>query len=46
MSWWFMTAAELATCYVPKDAASLGPMEGYMMDFATIYEWVFGVPSH
>jgi hypothetical protein len=46
MSWWFMTRAELATCCMPEDAASPGPMEGYMMDFVTIYEWIFGVPLH
>jgi hypothetical protein len=42
----YMTAAELATCHVPVNPASLAPAGGCVMACATLYERGFGVPSH
>jgi hypothetical protein len=41
-----MTAAELATCRVPKDPASPVPAGGYVVVCVAFFEWGFGVPSH
>jgi hypothetical protein len=41
-----MIVVELTTYHVPEDAASLMPVEGYMVAFAFFYKWGFGVPTH
>jgi hypothetical protein len=38
MSQGFMTAVELATCYVLEDPASLVPAEGYVVTLVVFYE--------
>jgi hypothetical protein len=42
----YMIAAELATCPMPEDPASLAPVGGYVMACAMFYKIGFGVPSH
>jgi hypothetical protein len=48
MSQGYMTAAELATCHVPEDPASLVPAGGggYVVVCTMFYERGFVVPSH
>jgi hypothetical protein len=46
MSQGYMTAAELATCRMPKDLASPAPMRAYIVACMTFYERGIGVPSH
>jgi hypothetical protein len=46
MSQGYMTAAELATCHVPKDPTSPTPAGGYVVACMTFYERGFSVPSH
>jgi hypothetical protein len=41
-----MTAAELATCHVPKDHTSLASAGGYVVACVVFYEWEFDMPSH
>jgi hypothetical protein len=42
----FMMAAELVTCHVPKDPASLVLVGGYVVAYAAFYEHGFSAPSH
>jgi hypothetical protein len=42
----YITAAELTTCRMPEDPASLVPVRGYIVACAVFYERRFGVPSH
>jgi hypothetical protein len=46
MSQGHMMAAELMTCHMPKDPASLVLTRGYIMACVALYESGFGVPSH
>jgi hypothetical protein len=40
-----MTAAELATCHLPKDVASPVQMMGYVVAFVAFYKRGFDVSS-
>jgi hypothetical protein len=42
----YITAAELATSYMPKDPTSPILMGGYVVACVAFYEQGFGVPSH
>jgi hypothetical protein len=40
----FLSAVELETCRLPEDPKLPTPVDGYMVSFATFYEWGFKVP--
>jgi hypothetical protein len=46
MSQGYMTAVELATCFVLVDPASPALAGGYVMVCAAFFERGFGIPSH
>jgi hypothetical protein len=41
-----MTTAEFATCLVPTGLVSPALAKGFVVAFATFYEWGFGLLSH